>query len=249
MSTERISLIEKVRKLFALSKSSNEHEAALAMEKARQIMVQHNIEEADLIDRQVEDIIEIDFALTNKFNAPATFLSYWIGQAYNVSPILMKDRTGFHQVAKKIRFIGAISDVAVATYIFAYMMSLVKIKADEYYIEQRWNGRKATTKTKNDFSLGFITAVCDKLKKLKAEHEAANPVETEQMNALVVVKRNRIQDYIDQNLDVDTKAPKQKKVKNNAKDLEAGYTEGEKYGLHRGLDNKETRRLRIALGQ
>ena len=41
---------EKIKKLLALSESSNEHEAKAALLKAKQLMVEHKIAESDLTD-------------------------------------------------------------------------------------------------------------------------------------------------------------------------------------------------------
>ena len=45
-------LVEKVRKLLALSESSNEHEAALAAENAQDLMLCHGIEMAQIANPQ-----------------------------------------------------------------------------------------------------------------------------------------------------------------------------------------------------
>lgn len=43
---------EKIKKLLALSESSNEHEAKAALLKAKQLMIEHKITESDLTDRE-----------------------------------------------------------------------------------------------------------------------------------------------------------------------------------------------------
>ena len=42
---------EKIKKLLALSESSNEHEAKAALLKAKQLMIEHKITESYLTDR------------------------------------------------------------------------------------------------------------------------------------------------------------------------------------------------------
>lgn len=48
-------LLSKIRKCLALAQSANEHEAALALEKARQLMEEHGIDEATLQMAEVEE--------------------------------------------------------------------------------------------------------------------------------------------------------------------------------------------------
>ena len=50
---------EKIRKLLALAESPNEHEARAALLKARQLMAEHKLTEAELKDvekQQVKDV-------------------------------------------------------------------------------------------------------------------------------------------------------------------------------------------------
>ena len=55
-------LVEKVRKLLALSESPNEHEAALAAEKAQDLMLRHGIDMAQIATSQGAATIGIDDA-------------------------------------------------------------------------------------------------------------------------------------------------------------------------------------------
>ena len=49
-------LLEKISKLLALASSPNEHEAALAAEKAAELLAKHNLSVADLGQDKDEDI-------------------------------------------------------------------------------------------------------------------------------------------------------------------------------------------------
>lgn len=45
-------IIEKIKKLLELASSSNEHEAALAMEQARKMMAKYSLDHADILDQE-----------------------------------------------------------------------------------------------------------------------------------------------------------------------------------------------------
>jgi hypothetical protein len=251
MSPEKhASIIEKIKKLFALSKSSNPNEAALALERARSLMIQYSIEQSELAVDQIEDIIEIDFAVSSRFNTPSTILSYWIGEAFFVKPLLSKTHTGYHKVDNKIKFIGSKSDLAVATYVFSYVLSLMSEKSEEYYksikhTKEKWSPLGAK-KVKNDFSIGFIDAVCNKLKQLKADHEVAHKYETETLNALVVVKNDNIKKYVQEKYGK-TKATKSK-MSYDKNHYGHGHVEGQKTGIFRGVQHNSSPQLAIAGG-
>lgn len=233
-------IIDQIRKLFSLSKSPNENEAALALEKARQLMVKYNIDQTDLASKDISDIIEIDFELA-KDNKPAESLSYWIGQAFSIRPILIMRR----DKSSKMRFIGSKTDVAVGTYIFSYMLDLIEVKSKEYIAllkaknpNMDWRGRVLTIK--KDYSQGFVKAVSAKLKQLKEDHEKANKYETEVTNALLVVKNSLINSYVNKTIGK-VNPGKTFQVKYDRLHYSAGFDEGQKHGLHRGL-NKESQR-------
>lgn len=46
--TDKEKILEKLKKLLALSKSDNPHEAALALQRAQKLMLAYNITQADL---------------------------------------------------------------------------------------------------------------------------------------------------------------------------------------------------------
>lgn len=242
------SIIEKIKKLFALSKSPNPNEAALALERARALMVQYSIEQSELAADQIEDIIEIDFAVSSRFNTPYTILAYWIGEAFFIKPVLSKTKTGYHKVDNKIKFIGTKSDLSVGTYVYSYVLSIMTSKSEEYYqsiksTKAKWSPL-AAKKVKTDFSIGFIDAVCQKLKQLKKEHETTYKYETETLNALVVVKNSNIQKYMDEKIGKTTQS--KSKVSYDRNHYSSGVVEGEKTGIFRGVQHNVTPQYQIA---
>ena len=57
-TTAKDSVIEKIEKLLRLSESSNEHEAQVALKKARELMLKHHIAENDLQGATYVDKVE-----------------------------------------------------------------------------------------------------------------------------------------------------------------------------------------------
>ena len=55
---------EKIKKLLALAQSDNENEAKAALLKAKELMAQHKIEEADLEDAQNKKVVRVKTKFT-----------------------------------------------------------------------------------------------------------------------------------------------------------------------------------------
>lgn len=237
MSVDKHSkIIDQIKKLFALSKSSNENEAALAFQKAQEIMFKHNIDQTDLVKDQIEDIIEIDFEMAKRFTVPHETLAYWVGKAFMVRPIKIR---GLHT---KMRFIGTKSDVSVGSYVYSFIINLSEEKAKDYIeILKRkdpskdWRGK--SPKVKQDYCFGFISAVVDKLKKIKEEREKSKPYEVQVENALILVKNDLIAQYVANQYKNLTQG-KGSQSSYNRNHFNSGFQQGEKAGIHRGIGSK-----------
>lgn len=60
-------LVERIKKLLALSESSNENEAAIAAQKAQELLVLHNLELSDLSESDNE-IKEVNIEESSKIS-------------------------------------------------------------------------------------------------------------------------------------------------------------------------------------
>lgn len=250
MSNDQLQkVLEKIRRCLALSKSANEHEAALALEKARELMEKYNIEEGDLENQTIDDIIEIDFMIGLESNEPEKVLAVWLGKAFFVTPIIMnvtKTPRSKKVTARAIRFIGHKADVAATTYIFSYMMNLIHIKAQDYFESKKkakkWTDEKAP-EVKDAFALGFAYAVVEKLKAIEAQNAATVAAEAEanlnhaqiETKALAVIKNDLVKKYMEEN-HPNAQESEKGKVKCDENHYNAGYIEGEKHGIHKGVD-------------
>lgn len=245
MSNEDYSkVIEKIKKLFSLSKSSNENEAALALEKAREMMLKYNIEQNDLVKDQIDDIIELDFAIASRFNTPHMILAHWIGEGFMIKSIVIRTRTGHHKIDNKIKFVGSKTDVAVASYVYSYMVNIMETKSKEYFESIRYSKEKwsplGAKKVKGDYEYGFVTAVVEKLKAMKAERIVKNPYEEEVCKSLVVVKNALVEKYIQDNIGKTTTLNRTTSYDKN--NFTNGYSEGQKHGIHKGVGSSNSRK-------
>lgn len=248
MTAQKINIIEKIKKLFALGQSTNPNESALAISKATQLMLQHGIEQHDLANLKVDDICEIDFSLMLKSNDHATHLAFFIGKCFNVKPVTMNGWTQEGKREKKIRFFGTAEDLGVATYIFSYVMNLAEINSKGYFESIRYTKAKWTPseslKKKSDYKFGFVDAICVKLREIQAENEAKNKYQQEISNAIMVVKDGLINQYIKNNLGKLSDG-KQKTLNTDQDAYGKGYIKGEATGLYKGVTNNSKEQLKI----
>lgn len=116
MNTENI--ISKIRKCMALSKSSNEHEAAVALRQAQALMEKHNIDEGSLLAAEVTETP----AKSAAKNHPAQWESLLVNtikQAFGVETVFTSGRGIW-------KFIGTGPAPEIAQYAFVTLLRQIK---------------------------------------------------------------------------------------------------------------------------
>lgn len=235
MEPKYLKILDKIRKLLALSKSPNENEAAVALAMAQELMLRYNIDNIDLEQESTEDIIEIDFKISHQAEESSLRFVYWLGKAFFVKPILIKRNIGQDKIKfeRYIRFIGKQADVAVTTYVFSYMMTILDNK-----------GKKYTKKIKirKDYDFGFVTAVCEKLEKIEEDKRNStifNVNEAKNESALILSSRSLIKSFIKEKYGDKINDGKQQEIEFDLDAFRDGYVEGEKHGIFVGVETKE----------
>lgn len=115
---------DKIKKLLALAESPNEHEAKAALLKARQLMAEHKIAEAELKDVEKQEVREVwtDITCSKRRNPWVVHLSAVIGENYCCKGC-RKHRPG--EQTQYIGFIGLEDDVEVCLAIFKYAVDCI----------------------------------------------------------------------------------------------------------------------------
>lgn len=96
---------EKIKKLLALSESSNEHEAKSALLKAKKLMAEHKIAEIDLEDIGKKKVVHIktEFDCSKRREAWMISLSAIIGQNFCCQSYRRKE---YNKQVATICFVG-----------------------------------------------------------------------------------------------------------------------------------------------
>lgn len=176
-------IVDKIRKLLALSTSSNEHEAALALENANKLLLKYNLEMSD-IDEQVNlnNVIEDTVAESGRI------MSWKINLMTSLMD-LNNCRIIIHSVVrgeKKIKAIGRKCNIEVSMAMYDYVLQTM---------ERKLRSERAIDKF--SFRLGFSRAIQRKVAEIL---ENRNKVDIDpRCTALVVQEKALVRSFMRDN--------------------------------------------------
>lgn len=155
---------EKIKKLLALAESDNENEAKAALLKAKELMAQHKIEEADLEDAQNKKVVQVKTKFTCSKRRDSWMGSLSAVIARNFCCQATMSRKWNHQT-RTITFVGLEGDIDTCVAIFEYAVSctmdgIKKIKCDYANFSQEYRKRLC-----DGYGFGFAEGVNEAFKK------------------------------------------------------------------------------------
>jgi GNAT superfamily N-acetyltransferase len=195
MSEEKI--IDRIRKLLSLSKSANEHEAAQAAARAAELMLKHEIEEAQLGDEEVVEDVEEEQVDETGQRVP------WKAHLQNGLALSMGCQMYTHRryagagVGKMVcvyMIVGQPSKVATIKYMYQYLSAEVARLADVAYRQEHLECRRSGVEApsarswKNAFRLGAASTIFKRLMEQRKETHV-KAAAAGQGTALVVVEK------------------------------------------------------------
>jgi hypothetical protein len=161
---------EKIKKLLALSESSNEHEARSALLKAKKLMAQHKISETDLenIENKKVKTVHTPFTCSKRREPWMANLSAVIGENFCCQAI------GGHRRNKQtntIGFVGFEDDIDACVAIFEYAVTCVRDGIEK--IKKEWQGysREYRKKLCDGYGFGFSSGVATAFERQKETDE------------------------------------------------------------------------------
>lgn len=204
------SVIEKIKKLFALAQSDNAHERDTALAKAQRIATENQVDLAllDLSSVGVvkeEALTEEELTLGKRLEVHKKFVARIVRDACNVDILYRSTDIGFDSQKHRetgvygrlqtLSFLGKVSDVTFAKWLYPFLL-------DEYV--RRWNyERKAhdlPAGHRNTFFLGVFEGQNQKLAAERnsakrdaiARHAAATPVSVAGVESAPAVSTERV---------------------------------------------------------
>ena len=149
---------EKIRKLLALAESPNEHEARAALLKARQLMAEHKLSEAELKDvekKQVKNILT-DISCSKRRNPWIINLSAIIGENYCCKGYRSHKKG---KQTNSIGFIGFEDDVEICIAIFKYAVDCALSEIKRIKEENSGYCSQYVTTLCDSYGYGFANGV------------------------------------------------------------------------------------------
>lgn len=237
---ELTEVAKKVKKLLALSKSSNEHEAGVAMSKAKEILDKYNMTLSDLEIKTAEFgdmVLEVKYKVAPKWVfrvaalvADNTFCKVLIGKNY-------------------VRMIGSKVDMEVSKYIFYYLYntlsSLSKAYCAQYY-------QKVSLGELNSMKINYIDgaiySIAQTFKEMRTyssvmKHEV---LVTTDGTDLMVVKTDAVNEYYNKTVGKRTSVNIGSSAAVNVNAFIAGVQEGKNINIHKGVTSSGKSQRAIA---
>jgi hypothetical protein len=169
--SEKEKILEKIKKCFALSKSANPHEAAVALKQAHALIKKHNI------DNQIVDLCEmtsgnyLHAAKLKKLPVYLNKLLQIISSVFLVDAVIFSDRNVENKFNKTIKFYGHESDIMIAEYAWITLSKQLiqnrKSFINKYTDKQIKNATK--TKRANIYAIGWVSGIYEEIKDLRRD--------------------------------------------------------------------------------
>lgn len=216
--------IRRLKKLMALTSSSNTNEASAALARAQKLADSHGITQDDI------EILDINESICNYWpvgaSTPPSYMAYMlqvIKDAFGVDCILLGDGVSFY---------GLYNRPELAAYTFEVLgRQLIKARRD--FIKTQNKRIKTSTKTArgDKFAEGWIIAVLNKIEKL-----ARTAYEVELAGRWLEKKYTRI---------VTRPARQSGKTRDNDNARNSGYREGRQACLHQPVNGQEQPKIEV----
>lgn len=184
-------ILDRIRKCLALSRSSNEHEAAAALRQARKLMEAHALSESDILALEVAE----ERARSGAKSKPALWeaaLAQKIALAFGCR---LLHAGGRHARHGEWVFIGVGASPEIARYAFDVLVRQVR-RARENYLERScpFLSRASKTRRGDLYCEGWVVTVAEKVGEFAAEsrhEEAINAYVSKHHNIFMGSARDR----------------------------------------------------------
>lgn len=149
--SDKATILEKIKKCLALSSSSNEHEAAVALRQAQKLMELHGITDLDVQASQAQEE-KAKAGAKSKPSAWEDRLASRVGALFKCRVIFNPSWSCGHWA-----FVGCGASPELAKYTFTVLLRQVK-RARDAYIKSNLKRCKTVTKTRraDSFCVGWV---------------------------------------------------------------------------------------------
>jgi hypothetical protein len=216
-------IIEKIRKLLALTNSSNEHEAALAAGHAQRLLSEHNLAMADIEAVHKPDTADkVETSVSKTLPKWMRHLCAGVSTAFDCQAI-------HHPSTGKMTFIGVGADAQVAAYTFNYLDRTVRKLCSNYmkhHVSSSIPNRHREL-MRQSYYLGAVSTINTRLREQKTQ----TPVTT---GALVPLKNALIKQAMNEIGTIRTMHSRRSYIHSDA--YLKGQDDGRQVGIQKGIE-------------
>lgn len=239
MTKEQV--VSKIRKLFELSNSSNENEAASAAAKARELLSRYNLSMADLPTDDMKSAI----AVSETTVGVGRVVRNW------VKGLLIHVACGFdceHIIRRKydsnpvLAFIGTAADAEIARYTFRFLYRELNRLVERALPKlKRQNGFWSTSSLRYAYLDGAVSRIGEKF---QTQTETIRAAERQGCKDLVLVKEEMIKSYMEDAYPyIRTEHAKRRVISAGA--FEQGYRDAAVINLTPGVAHKDREQFAV----
>jgi len=225
-------ILAKVEKLLALAGSDNEHEAALAMQRAGELLGRHNLEMPTAHETQDYQRLTIH---TGRQRMPAYLhgVSALLQDFFFVKVVCSSLYDPRKDVRlKTIELFGRPENVAVAEYCYTFLLH----KLETLWQDNRHRFPRGGQRARNSYFHGVLAGFRQKMAAtVEADAEPGAQVEKKSCSALVVAEDRGLQDFVAFNYPRLTQA-RGRKVRVHPEAYREAVATGKKLVLHRAVE-------------
>ena len=145
-------ILIKVKKLFSLSESSNENEAKLALAKANDLLLKHNLK---YINKDYSDIYQIIIYEGKQINHKWRMISYLLKELFDVYPVFSyQNRNGMH-----VELNGTKENLEIASYISCFLDKELDSFFEKAKKRENLKGRSAKINYFNSLIMHYVDSI------------------------------------------------------------------------------------------
>jgi Protein of unknown function (DUF2786) len=237
MSNIDSNILEKLKKLISLAENNtNEHEATLAMERAIEWSMKHNIDLHSFKEKQfnkIDDVIKMDFMGNDKrrpFNHP--YISVILTSYFNVNLYMY----GSRKAGRKIMFVGTHDNIEFAKYLYNFLNTTF---TNLWYNYKKKNNLDVK-KYKLSYVQGMSYGLCKKLDETKKRVIDENNV-GDSYTLMVVDQIKKRNDFVMQTFGkVRTTGGNHNADDFDLETLSDGIDEGKQIEIYSGIESGES---------
>lgn len=160
---------DKISKLLALSESPNEHEAQLALQKAKELMTQHRLSVEDLTPQSRVIHRETDVTFSKRRDSWTLALAGVIAENY-CCRAFSRRRSGMQ--TRKVCFAGFPADIELCERVFRYALDCVKgWIANTTRRNKSLYSAQELSALSNSYAKGYIAGVYTSLRKQQKDQQ------------------------------------------------------------------------------